>query len=84
MNTKLTLRLEDILITEAKKYAKNRGKSLSQIVADYFRALRVDPSLEKVKKRKTLGPITSKLYGSLKGSPLSERDYKKHLESKYL
>ncbi len=32
MQTKLTLRLEDKLI----KQAKEQGKSLSQIVADYF------------------------------------------------
>ena len=36
MQTKLTLRLDEELIKFAKVYAKERGKSLSQIVADYL------------------------------------------------
>ena len=36
MQTKLTLRLESELIEQAKEHAKQQGKSLSQIVADYF------------------------------------------------
>ena len=39
MQTKLTLRLEDSLIQQAKNYAKQHNKSLSQIVADYFHML---------------------------------------------
>ena len=39
MQTKLTLRLDDELIEEAKSYAARAGKSVSQIVADYFRLL---------------------------------------------
>jgi hypothetical protein len=39
MNTKLTLRLNDSLIGQAKKYARTEGKSVSQIVADYFKAI---------------------------------------------
>jgi hypothetical protein len=36
MQTKLTLRLEDTLIQQAKSYAKQHDKSLSQAAADYF------------------------------------------------
>jgi hypothetical protein len=36
MQTKLTLRLEDHLIADAKRYSKQHGKSLSQLVTDYF------------------------------------------------
>ena len=39
MQTKLTLRLEDSLIQQAKDYAKQHDKSLSQVVADYFQML---------------------------------------------
>jgi hypothetical protein len=39
MQAKLTLRLSDHLISQAKSYAKNHGKSLSQLVAEYFRSL---------------------------------------------
>ena len=36
MQTKLTLRLDEHLIENAKVFAKQSGKSLSQMVADYF------------------------------------------------
>lgn len=39
MQSKLTLRLDKTLIENAKEYAQENGKSLSQIVADYFYAL---------------------------------------------
>ena len=39
MQTKLTLRLEDHLIAQAKDYAQASGKSLSQMVAEYFARL---------------------------------------------
>ena len=39
MQTKLTLRLEEQLIERAKAHAKKRGKSVSQMVADYFALL---------------------------------------------
>jgi len=80
VNTKLTLRLDDLLINQAKKYARNEGKSISQIVANYFRAIQRRSSNNKQK----VGPITSQLYGCLKGAILKEEDYQKHLERKYL
>ncbi|HZC00332.1 MAG TPA: DUF6364 family protein, partial [Gammaproteobacteria bacterium] len=36
MQTKLTLRLDKKLIEAVKRYAEISGKSLSQLVADYF------------------------------------------------
>ena len=39
MQTKLTLRLDEELIDDAKRYAAMHGRSLSQLVADYFSAL---------------------------------------------
>jgi hypothetical protein len=36
MNTKLTLTLEKEVIEIAKKYAKEKGQSLSEIVENYF------------------------------------------------
>ena len=79
MNTKLTLRLNDSLIGQAKKYARTEGKSVSQIVADYFKAIQNHSG----DKKKGVGPITSKLYGCLKGAVLKE-DYKEHLDGKFL
>ena len=39
MQTKLTLQMDDELIARAKAHAKKCGKSVSQLVADYFRIL---------------------------------------------
>jgi len=80
MQTKLTLRLEEQLIQQAKVYAKKQGKSLSKMVADYFSLLEQTPD----NKDSMLAPITQSLRGILKGSELREEDYKKHLEEKHL
>jgi hypothetical protein len=39
MNTKLTLTIEQALIEQAKKYAKGKGRSLSDLVGNYFKAI---------------------------------------------
>jgi hypothetical protein len=80
MQTKLTLRLEDQLIEQAKSYAAHAGKSLSQIVAEYFKLL----TSQKVKANSPAAPITSSLRGLLRESNLDEKDYKNYLEKKYL
>jgi hypothetical protein len=81
MHAKLTLNLEEELIKGAKKYAKSRQRSLSQIVAEFSSVLN---SRRVRKKDISLGPVTSKLVGSLKGASLTEDDYKDHLIRKYL
>ena len=81
MNTKLTLRLSETLIHNTKVYAKKEGKSLSQIVSEYFKV--IGDKTSNIRELK-LKPITSKLYASLKGAGLSKNDYKKHIERKYL
>ena len=81
MQTKLTLRLEDQLIEQAKSYAAQAGKSVSQIVADYFKLLTAE------KKSKSVShstPVTQSLRGLLRESELDEKDYKKYLEEKHL
>ena len=80
MNTKLTLRIDADLIKTAKKYAENSGKSVSQLVSDYFYLL----DKKKIKKSEQLGPIVTSLRGSLKNSGIDKKDYKKYLEDKYL
>jgi hypothetical protein len=39
MTTKLTLTIDDSIILGAKKYAKNKGKSLSHIIENYLMTL---------------------------------------------
>ena len=77
MQTKLTLRLDESLIQQAKIYAKQHEKSLSQVVADYFQALNQPSPLVKS------APITQSLIGILENSAIDESDYSRHLEDKY-
>ena len=78
MQTKLTLRLEDSLIEQAKNYAKQHDKSLSQVVADYFHMLTQQTG------ESVISPITKSLIGILDSNNVDENDYKKHLGEKYL
>lgn len=81
MQTKLTLRLEDDLIIKAKHISVKKGKSLSSLVSDYFAFL---ISKEEQNEGFQLTPKVKSLYGSLKDSDISEKDYKKYLDKKYL
>ncbi|MGI9282053.1 MAG: DUF6364 family protein [Endozoicomonas sp.] len=77
---KLTLRMEAELVEYAKEYAANHGKSLSQLVADYFNAL-----IDESDTTEKLPPLTQSLKGAMAGSVVStEEDYKEYLEDKYL
>ncbi|HYH45519.1 MAG TPA: DUF6364 family protein [Thermoanaerobaculia bacterium] len=81
--TKLTLRLDRELIGRAKVYSKANGKSISQIVADYFATL---PDAREAVPRLT--PIVGSLRGVLRGVAVEskpvEDDYYRYLEEKYL
>jgi hypothetical protein len=78
MRTKLTLRLEQELIERAKRIARRRGKSISRMVADYFRTLE---SVETDDRE--LAPLTRSLRGILREVPVDEEDYRRHLEEKH-
>ena len=83
MNTKLTLRMDHELIESAKIHAAGLGKSLSQMVADYFYML----DKKSIKEPVELPPITASLKGVLKTSDskdVDEADYYAYLEKKYL
>ena len=80
MNTKLTLRMDESLIKSAKNHATISGKSVSQMVADYFYLL----DIKSIKKPLHLTPVVKSLKGALKNTGLDESDYKQYLEDKYL
>ncbi|HHB90837.1 MAG TPA: antitoxin [Anaerolineae bacterium] len=80
MQTKLTLRLDKELIQSAKQYASHTGKSLSQMVADYFTLI----TREEPPQIEALPPITRSLRGLLKDADISIEDYRRHLEEKHL
>lgn len=80
MKDKLTLRIDTNLIELAKKQAKEKGTSVSQMVSDYFKALKSG----KNKGEKPEIPLkTASLTGILETN-LDENTYKKHLEKKHL
>ncbi len=58
MTTKLTLTIDDSVISVAKKYAKKSGKSLSDIVENYLKNL-----TSKETKDETISPRILKLMG---------------------
>jgi len=81
METKLTLRLEKELIERAKVYSRKSGKSISRLVADYFILLDTG---EQTQASSGLPPLVSSLKGSLRSAAVSEEDYHRYLEDKYL
>lgn len=82
MQTKLTLRLEQRLIRRAKAYARRTGKSVSELVADFFG--RLDPPAEEPTAQGVAkSPAVQSLVGALAGSRLDEGDYRDHLAEKH-
>ena len=79
MQTKLTLRLDDRLIEQAKAHARRTGKSVSQLVADYFALIQVTAGVPGTE----ISARVSSLRGALKGSTLTEEHYRRHLEEKH-
>ena len=80
IQTKLTLRMDKSLIQRAKSYSNRSGKSVSQIVADYFALLDDESSREVF----DLTPIVRSLKGSLRNAAVNKEDYRQYLEDKYL
>lgn len=83
MNTKLTLTIEKEIIERAKNYAKEKNRSLSDIVENYLKLLTKE---ERKREFNTTNPIVESLKGSFKMP--KNIDYKKELrnrvEEKYL
>ena len=73
MNTKLTLTIEQAIIERAKKYAKQKGRSLSDIIENYLKVITKDD----VQANIEITPITKSLLGSFKAP--KDFDYKKEL-----
>jgi hypothetical protein len=78
MNTKLTLRLDDRLIASAKRHSAESGRSISQLVADFFALIEIEAGDMEAT------PRVRSLRGVLADSGLDASDYKRHLEEKYL
>jgi hypothetical protein len=77
MKTKLTLRLDEKLIASAKRHSAESGKSVSQLVSDFFALIDAEDS------DVDITPRVRSLRGVLAGSGLDESDYRRHVEEKY-
>jgi len=73
MNTKLTLTIEQEIIKRAKKYAKQRGRSLSDIIENYLKVITKEERKINIK----ITPMVNSLRGSFKAP--KDFDYKKEL-----
>jgi uncharacterized protein (DUF3820 family) len=73
MNTKLTLTIDDTIIERAKSYAKDKGRSLSDLIENYLNAI----TREQQKSDIEITPIVKSLKGSFKAP--EGFDYKKEL-----
>jgi len=80
MQTKLTLRLDDALIGSAKRHAARSGRSVSQLVADYFALIDAGDDASGVE----LTPRVRALLGALPSEAYDAGSYRRHLESKHL
>ena len=76
MNTKLTLTMEQTVIENAKKYAKNKDRSLSSLIENYLKAL----TKESDTNDGELTPIVKSLKCSFTAP--KDFDYKKELTNR--
>jgi antitoxin component of RelBE/YafQ-DinJ toxin-antitoxin module len=74
--SKLTLSVDDAVISRAKRYAKKRGVSISKMVEAYLAAV-AEPS--------THIPADAPVLRSVRGvlNKADVKDYKRHLAAKY-
>lgn len=76
MSTKLTLTIEKSVIEKAKKYARTRERSLSDLIENYLKALTKEDPITK----EELTPTVKSLKGSFKMP--KDFDYKKELSER--
>lgn len=76
MNTKLTLTIDQSVIERAKKYARQKERSLSDLIENYLKAL----TTEEISKQDEISPTVKSLKGSFKMP--KDFDYKKELSER--
>lgn len=80
MDVKLTLKLDEAVISAAKRYAKSRKTSVSALVENYLLSI-----TSKSRKPDDIGPIVKSISGVVSESKIDEvaEDYGKYLSKKY-
>jgi len=81
MTTKLTLTVEESTIKKAKIYAKNTGRSLSELIGNYLETLTEDNT-----DKTELSPKIKSLLGAVKlpDDFDEEKELRAYLEGKHL
>ncbi|HSV55826.1 MAG TPA: DUF6364 family protein [Magnetospirillaceae bacterium] len=81
MESKLTLKLDEAVIDQAKKYAVKRKTSLSKLVEEYFKELSGSESRQPA----YVHPVVREISGiiSADGGISLEDEYSAYLEKKY-
>ncbi len=74
---KLTLSVDDRVVSGAKRYAKQRGVSVSKMVETYLAAVAEPPRSPNTPH----APVLSSVRGVLRKADINE--YRKHLAAKY-
>ena len=79
MNTKLTLSLDEVVIEEAKSYAKMNRLSLSKLIENYLNSLTKQSG-----KPKKVSPLVESLTGVIPNDNTDGREgYRDFLNNKY-
>ena len=80
METEVVVTMDEALLRNIQDLARSRGKSISEIVADYFHSV-----LTMSRTGSRPSPILSQISGILHSdSQRTESAYKNHIEEKYL
>jgi hypothetical protein len=73
--SKLTLSVDPSVVSRAKRYAKERGISVSRMVESYLESVSSQPG------ERATAPVLRSLRGILKNA--GREEYRKHLTAKY-
>jgi type 1 glutamine amidotransferase len=79
MDTKLTLNINKNVVNKAKKYAKKQGRSLSDVVENYLKAITINEKIDEEAFLSKLSPEIRELVG-IAGKAPKDFDYKKEIE----
>ena len=77
--SKLTLSVDGAVVARAKRYASERGTSVSRLVEQYLHLL----AGPKARDGEPITPVLGRLRAELEGVTGEVSDYRRHLERKY-
>jgi len=84
MPAKLTLYIDDDLISYVKKYAREQQLSVSKVVNNFLAILKEEKPGQKVPGKQPAAPVTQSLKGIASHLNINTSDYHTYLEEKYL